>query len=72
MAMDALEQALMGFGSESPEGQSVLAALKSLSTKFGAQKQQTKNLVPAELGMLMSAFPQMGGGAKPPTAPPLA
>jgi hypothetical protein len=67
MAIDALEQALMGFGAETEEGQTILAALKGLSGKFGAQKQQAKNLVPAELQMLMSAF---GGGPKAPVPPP--
>jgi hypothetical protein len=78
IAVNMLEEALPAFGSESPEGAKILAALKTLSQLIG--KRDTSDLVPAEVLQMASRLPQMGGGTdvqrmiqqqmrKPPAAP---
>src|SRR5277367_6010087 len=57
IAVNMLEEALPAFGSESPEGGKVLAALKSLSTLVA--KRDTSDLVPAEIMQMVKRLPQM-------------
>lgn len=63
LAMDLLEQTLPPLGSETEEGQTVLGVLKTLSSKFGATRSKSKELVPAELMQLMQNLPQAGGAS---------
>jgi hypothetical protein len=75
-AMDLLEQSLPGLGSESEEGAAVLAALATISKKFGGEKRARSNeLMPAELMNLIASLPKGPGGMKPPMpgggAPPM-
>jgi hypothetical protein len=60
IAVNMLEEALPAFGSESPEGAKILAALKSLGSMVA--KKDTSDLVPAEVLQMVRRLPQMGGG----------
>lgn len=60
IAVNMLEEALPAFGSESPEGGKILAALKTLSSMVA--KRDSSDLVPAELLQLIQRSTQMGGG----------
>ena len=62
IAVNMLEEALPAFGSESPEGGKILAALKILSGLMG--KKDTSDLVPAEILQMVKGMPQMGGGTE--------
>lgn len=62
LALDLLEKALSPFGSETPEGKAVLAALTGLTRQFGEKREKAKPMVNAELMHMMSTLPQ-GGGA---------
>ena len=63
MSMQLLEQALPAFGSQSEEGKAILNSLKSLSNKFGKERQNADKLIPAELMQLVQQIPGMGGGS---------
>lgn len=64
MAMDVLERALPGLGSETEEGQAIINVLGSLSKSFGgAQRAKSKELVPAEIQNMLAALPKGAGGA---------
>ena len=73
MAIKLLEKTVTGFGSESPEGATILKVLGELSKTFGQSKDKTSELIPAELmsliGSIMPKGP-MGAGAAPSQAPP--
>lgn len=60
IALNMLEEALPGFGSESEEGQKILSALKGLAGLMG--KRDAGDLVPAEVLQMNRRLPQMGGG----------
>lgn len=60
IAVNMLEEALPAFGSESPEGQTILDCLRKLAKHVG--KKDTSDLVPAEVMQMVSRLPQMGGG----------
>jgi len=62
IAVNMLEEALPAFGSESPEGSKILAALKSLGSLVA--KKDTSDLVPAEVLQMVRRMPQMGGGTE--------
>lgn len=76
MAMDLMESALVAFGSESEQGKALLSSLSGLSKSFGQKRDKGKQMVPAELMMMMQKLPQAGGaspemkamGAPPPGA----
>jgi hypothetical protein len=61
IAVNMLEEALPAFGSESPEGGKILAALKTLSSMVA--KRDSSDLVPAEILQMVRRMPQMGGGS---------
>ena len=61
MAMDLLEQVLPAFGSESPEGQKVLGAIRTLTGLIGAKKAKTNELQPTEIMQMLQTLPQAGG-----------
>jgi len=61
MAMDLLEQSLPAFGSTSEEGSAILNSLKTLSNKFGKNRQKADSLVPVEIQQLLASLPQAGG-----------
>jgi hypothetical protein len=62
IAVNMLEEALPAFGSESPEGSKILAALKSLGGLVA--KKDNSDLVPAEILQMVRRLPQMGGGTQ--------
>jgi len=62
IAMNMLEQALPVFGTESKEGQKVLDVLRMLGKSFG--KQDSGDLVPAEIRQMVASLPQSGGGSE--------
>ena len=85
MAMDLLEQSLPALGSESPEGQKVLSAIRTASSILGQRKAKTNELQQSEILQLLQSLPQAGGaspeakamsaappvpGMMPPGAPP--
>jgi hypothetical protein len=61
MAMDLLEQSLPALGSESPEGQKILGAIRGMSGIIGAKKAKTNELQPAEIMQMLQTLPQAGG-----------
>ena len=61
MAMDLLEQTLPALGSESPEGQKVLSALRTMTTVIGPKKAKTNELQPNEIMQMLQTLPQAGG-----------
>lgn len=84
MAIDLIEQALPGLGSESPDGQKAVAALRALSGVLGPRKQQVGELQPAEILQMIQSLPKgmgpqgasgpgaaPGAGAAPPSTPPM-
>ena len=77
MAMQMIEKSLPAFGAESPEGEAIMEAMKKLGKAFGESEHKAKELVPAELRMLMQTLGQrnpeqqaMAGGG-PAGAPPM-
>jgi hypothetical protein len=64
MAMDLLERSLPAFGTETPEGASLIKVLHMMGKSFGAGREKTKELVPAEIMQLMKSLPK-GAGAPP-------
>ena len=60
MALDLIEQALPSLGSESPEGQKAVAAMRALVGILGPQKARTNELQPAEIMQLLGSLPQAG------------
>jgi hypothetical protein len=64
MAMDLIEQALPALGSESPEGQKALNALRTMSSVIGGKKEKAGSLQQAEIMQMLQNLPQ-GGGATP-------
>jgi hypothetical protein len=63
MAMDLLEQSLPALGSESPEGQKALAAIRSLSGLMGPRKNKTNELQQSEILQMLQTLPQAGGAS---------
>lgn len=63
LAMDLLEQALPGLGSESEDGQKVMAALRSLTGMMGARSGRTNSLKNAEILQMLQSLPGAGGGS---------
>lgn len=61
MAMDLIEQALPNLGSESPEGQKALNAIRALSGLIGPRKQKTNELQQSEIIQMLQNLPQAGG-----------
>lgn len=61
MAMDLIEQALPAIGSESPEGQKALAALRVLTGILGPKKGKTNELQTNEILQMLQSLPQAGG-----------
>lgn len=85
MAADLLEQVLPALGSESPEGQKVLNAIRTISGVIGQRKAKTNELQQSEILQMLQNLPQAGGsspeakamggapavpGMTPPGAPP--
>ena len=60
MALDLIEQALPSLGSESPEGQKAVAAMRALHGILGPGKPRTNELQPAEIMQLLGSLPQAG------------
>lgn len=66
-ANDLIEQALPGLGSESPDGQKALAALRALSGILGPRKANVNELQPAQIMQMLQSLPK---GMTPPNASP--
>jgi hypothetical protein len=62
IAVNMIEEALPAYGSETPEGMKLLSALNSLSSLVA--KQDSSDLVPAEVLQMIRRLPQMGGGTQ--------
>lgn len=60
MALDLIEQAIPSLGSESPEGQKAMLAMKAISGLLGPRKPKTNELQPAEIMQLLGSLPQAG------------
>ena len=63
MAMYLLEQSLPALGSESPEGQKVLSAIRMASGILGPRKPKTNELQQSEILQLLQNLPQAGGAS---------
>ena len=61
MAMDLLEQALPAIGSESVEGQKLLAGIRTLTGLIGQKKSKVNELQPTEIMQMLQQLPQAGG-----------
>jgi hypothetical protein len=58
MAIDILQQSLPAIGVQTPEGQAVLNALKTLTKAFAETESKSRELIPAEIMQMLSALPQ--------------
>lgn len=63
MALDLLEQSLPALGSETPEGKSILQAIRTMTGLLGPKKEKTAELQPAEILQLLQTLPQAGGAS---------
>ena len=63
MAMDLLEQSLPALGSETPEGQKALGAIRTLTGILGARKNKTNELQQSEILQMLQTLPQAGGAS---------
>jgi hypothetical protein len=61
MAMDLIEQSLPAIGSETGEGQKLVAALRSQTGAMGPRRQKVGELQNAEILQLLQNLPQAGG-----------
>jgi hypothetical protein len=61
LAIDLIEQSLPAIGSASPEGQKVLAALRTLTGVIGGKKDSVNELKQSEILQMLQALPQAGG-----------
>ena len=61
MAMYLLEQSLPALGSETPEGQKILGAIRTMTSVIGPKKAKTNELQPAEIMQMLQTLPQAGG-----------
>ena len=61
MAMDLLELSLPALGSETPEGQKILGAIRTMTSVIGPKKAKTNELQPAEIMQMLQTLPQAGG-----------
>ena len=61
MAMDLLEQSLPALGSESPEGQKILSAIRTMTGVIGPKKDKVNELQPTEIMQMLQTLPQAGG-----------
>ena len=62
MAMDLIEQSLPAIGSETEEGQKLLAAVRALTGVLGPRKEKSRELQQSEILQLLQNLPQAGGG----------
>ena len=76
MAMDMIGKAMPAFDEKSKEGEAMIDALAKLGRAFGEKEDKARELVPAELRMLMQTLGQrspeqtaMAGGGAPSPAP---
>jgi hypothetical protein len=63
MAMDLMQQALVGFGSDSKEGKVILDVISSLAKVFGETEGKTRELIPAEIMQMIQSLPQTGAAS---------
>lgn len=61
LAIDLIEQSLPALGGDSPEGQKVLSALKTLSGVIGGKRESTNELKQSEILQMLQTLPQAGG-----------
>jgi len=62
MAQDMLEQALPAIGSQTPEGEKIIAAIRAITGVIGPRKAKTGELQQSEILQLLQNLPQAGGG----------
>ena len=63
MAADLLEQSLPAIGSETPEGQKVLNAIRTIAGIIGQRRSKTNELQQSEILQLLQSLPQAGGAS---------
>lgn len=63
-ALDLIEMALPDLGSESPDGQAAVAAMRALHKVIGQKRAEIDALQPAEAKSMLQNLPN-GGGAAP-------
>lgn len=61
MVIDMLAKAIPAFGPQTEEGKAVTNAMKSLVNAFGKDRQQTAELIPAQLQSLLQTIPNPTG-----------
>jgi hypothetical protein len=61
MAQDMLEQALPAIGSQTPEGEKIIAAIRAITGVIGPRKAKTGELQQSEILQLLQNLPQAGG-----------
>lgn len=61
IAMDLIEQSLPAIGSESAEGQKLLAAIRALTGVMGPRKNKVGELQQSEILQMLQTLPQAGG-----------
>ena len=61
MAQDLLEQSLPSIGSNTPEGQAILAAINQINKTLGPRKNKTNELQQSEILQMLQTLPQAGG-----------
>ena len=62
MAQDLLEQSLPAVGSETAEGQKILAAIRAITGVIGPRKGKVNELQQSEILQLLQSLPQAAGG----------
>jgi len=61
MAQDMLEQALPAIGSQTPEGEKIIAAIRAITGVIGQRRAKTGELQQSEILQLLQNLPQAGG-----------
>jgi len=63
LALDLLEQSLPAIGSNSPEGNKIMSAVRALTGMIQPRQVKVDQLKNAEILQLLQNLPQLGGGA---------
>ena len=71
MAADLLEQSLPAIGSETPEGQKVLNAIRTIAGIIGQRRSKTNELQQSEILQMLQSLPK-GVGPDAMSSPPMA
>lgn len=61
LAIDLINQSLPALGAESPEGQKILAAMRTINSVIGGKRESTNELKQSEILQMLQTLPQAGG-----------